>query len=578
MCGIFAVATTKDDAPQKVLAGLKVLEYRGYDSWGVASLDKGKKIVVEKEAGKIGDGRVTVRSVLSIGHTRWATHGGVTRENAHPHLSCNHDYAVVHNGIIDNYQQLKNKQIKAGHTFLSATDSEVVAHAIESQSLFEVFESLRGLNSIVCLDGRNGIVWGVKQGSPLVVGFGKGENYLASDAAALLPLTKQVYFLEDGQGVKLSADEVSIIDIRTRNVVDIKSTVLDWKVQDAQLIGFDHFLIKEINEQPAIIRTIADQARSDVEKLARLIRRSYGTFFVACGTAYHAALAGVYMFSKLDKRHVNHVSGGEFTYTADFVTRGSLVIPISQSGETIDVIESVSVARKHGATIAALVNVVGSTLYRMGDAAIPLRAGPEKSVLATKSYLAQLSLLLMTALCLSGRVGELEKLLFAAADEIERIIKSLDQEIHDLAHRLKDVNDIYLLGRGSSYPDALEGALKIKEVTYIHAEGFAGGDLKHGSIALIEKDTPVIVFAPLDDTHDAIISNAMEVKARGAFVIGISPIENSVFDVHIKVADVGAASNLVNIIPIQLLAYYLALERGCDPDKPRNLAKSVTVR
>ncbi len=578
MCGIFAIATIKNDAPKRVIKGLKTLEYRGYDSWGIAYLSKTNTIKVTKNIGKIENVEINTTASIAIGHTRWATHGGVFEKNAHPHVSCQNDYAIIHNGIIDNYQQIKTK-LQLKHTFISETDSEVVAHLLENFNFFKAFSLLNGLNAVIALDSHTHKIYGAKTGSPLVIGFGKDENFIASDASAIIPYTKKVYFLEDGQGVVLSSKHVEIFDLATNAKVEINPITIDWKENEAELIGYKHYLIKEISEQPANIISILMNSREEIERLTRVIKRSYGTYFVACGTAYHAALAGVYMFSKFAHRHVNCTSAAEFTYLTDFITRGSLVIALSQSGETMDTIESVQNARKHQATIATIVNVMGSSLYRFADLHVLLRVGPEKCVLATKSYMAQLAILFLTAFNLVDEYDEGHKILSNVAKEIERIITgSTHKQIKDLAKKLKNISNIYLLGRGLSYPDALEAALKIKEVSYIHAEGFAGGDLKHGAIALIEKETPVIVFAPLDETYSAIISNAMEVKARGAMVIGVSPKKNPVFDVYIKIADIPDASNLVNIVPMQLLAYYLALERGCDPDKPRNLAKSVTVK
>lgn len=579
MCGIFGVITTNGDAPQKVLEGLKRLEYRGYDSWGVASVTDDERVLVQKDVGKIGDNEVNDRSNVAIGHTRWATHGGVTKENAHPHVACNGKIAVVHNGIIDNFIDLKQTLQNNGHEFKSETDSEVVAHMLESEDVLDAFKTLQGLNAVVMLNAEAKEIWAAKNGSPLVIGYGKDEYFLASDAAAILPHTKRVVFLEDGQGVRMTNKGITIYTLPERKEIEVAPTELEWDVEDAELSGFDHFQIKEISEQPGVMRTIINDSDEDVDKLARLIKRSYGTYFVACGTAYNACLAGVYMFSNIANRHVNHASGAEFKYLVDFITRGSLVVSLSQSGETIDTIESVAAAKKKGATTATVVNVMGSTLYRNSDARVLLHAGPEKSVLATKSYVAMLTIMLETAYTLVGKKDEGRAIINEALKEVESIVNGdRHTQMKELAKKIKDRQHIYLIGRGAAFPTALEGALKIKEVSYIHAEGFAGGELKHGSIALIDEGTPVIVFAPEDETYDGIISNAMEVKARGAYVIGVSHVNHQSFDEFVEVKNVENASNITQIIPIQLLAYYLALELDRDPDKPRNLAKSVTVR
>ncbi len=581
MCGIFCITTKiRKDAPARVLEGLKGLEYRGYDSWGIATLSPDSaSTLIDKEIGRLTDVETDLVGDVAIGHTRWATHGGVTRENSHPHTSCDGSIAVVHNGIIDNFQELKDKLLEEGHEFKSETDSEVIPHLLENHDFMTVFNMLSGLNAVIALNKNTKEIWAAKTGSPLVVGFGEGENYLASDASALLPLTKKVYFLHDGEAVRIAPDSVTLFDLETGSEKDIEVTILEGDVSDAALIGYEHYLIKEVSEQPSVIRAIIQDGREDIERLSRVIKRSYGTFFVGCGTAANAGLAGVYMFSRIAKRHVNIAAGSEFKYLIDFVTRGSLVIALSQSGETIDTIESVKAAKKNGATIASIVNVPESTLFRLADTRMLLRAGPEKCVLATKSYMAKLSIMYLLAHELIGEYEKASEFLQEVALEVEDFITGArHQQIKALADKLSNKEDLYLIGRGPSFADALEGALKIKEVTYIHSEGFAGGELKHGSIALIEEGTPVVVFAPYDETYDGIISNAMEVKARGAYVIGISPKNHDVFDEHIKVKDIMHASNLVNIVPMQLLSYYMALNRGCDPDKPRNLAKSVTVR
>lgn len=580
MCGIFCITSkTRNDAPSRVVEGLKSLEYRGYDSWGIAGVNGDGQIFVEKDVGRIGNVTVSTCGRIAIGHTRWATHGGVTKMNAHPHLSSDLRYAIVHNGIIENYQELQWETIDNPALLQSETDSEVTAHMLERDSFFQAFAKLKGLNAVVAMDVPQNLLWVAKSGSPIVLGFAEGENYIASDAIALLPYTKDVYYLEDNQGAMVSADGIRVYDIVSGQEIPVQPTRINWDIREEQLDGYDHYLIKEIMQQPTVLRTIAKEAKEEVQSVTERIRHSYGAFFVACGTAEHAAIAGTYLFSRISKFHVNHASGSEFKYLVDFITRGSLVIALSQSGETIDTIESVRIAQNKGASIVSVVNVVGSTLYRLADENILLRAGPEKCVLATKSYLAQLAILLLTAYSLEGKINNALADLSQAADVIEAFLYSDQHEqIKNLAHRLRAKKDLYLVGRGMSYADALEGALKIKEVTYIHAEGFAGGDLKHGSIALIEEGTPVVVFAPADETYPEIISNAKEIEARGGHIIGVSHEAHPVFDEYIEVPSLKYCSNIINTVPMQLLAYYLAVELGRDPDKPRNLAKSVTVK
>ena len=593
MCGIFGYVGKDRDVAGLVLDGLKRLEYRGYDSWGVAVVtDEG--INLTKQVGKIGDAQVNMPdSFLGFGHTRWATHGGVTDYNAHPHLDCTGRIAVIHNGIIENFSELRNKLLSQGHKLRSETDTEVVAHLLEEETkglgsdpagfadaLRRVFMQLEGMNAVMALDSSSGVMVAAKNGSPLVLGYGEDGYYISSDASALLPHTRKVAFIADGQMLLITREGVSARDIQTGEPASLEVSQLEWSLEQAELGDYPHYLIKEIHEQPSILRSIAMTQGENASTLAEMMRASYGTFFIGCGTAANAALTGQYLFSRIARFHVNFAVGSEFGYLEHFLTPQSLVIALSQSGETIDVIEPLIKAKKEkGVRVAALVNVLGSTLYRMADFSVLLGAGPEKCVLATKSYTAKLAVLLMTAYALDGRLDEGKELVLRAADGVEELLRDgIRDKVEALAERIYDREHIFLIGRGLSYSSALEAALKIKEVTYIHAEGFAGGELKHGVIALIEQGTPCIVFAPSDETQAAILSGAQELKARGGFIIGISPKCSDVFDYWIPVADVGDASPIVNAVPAQLLAYCLSIKRGTDPDKPRNLAKSVTVK
>ncbi len=594
MCGIFAYAGQSTAAADMILDGLRRLEYRGYDSWGVAVRNDGG-ILTEKQVGKIGGATVDMpASTAGFGHTRWATHGRVTQQNAHPHTDCSGRLAVIHNGIVENHDELRREVLASGkHDFHSETDTEVVVHLLEDalaqredqpaavvDAVREVFNRLEGMNAIMVLDSRADTLIAVKNGSPLVVGYGAGSNYIASDAAALLPHTKKVTFLSDGEMVVLSPDGVLTTDVGSGEPLQPEITELDWDVELAELGDYPHYLIKEIHEQPAIVRSIALTQGELAQKLADMVRDSFGTFFIGCGTAGNAALTGQYLFSRIAQHHVNFEVGSEFGYLEHFLTPRSLVIALSQSGETIDVIEPLVRAKKEkGIQIAALVNVLGSTLYRLADFDVLLNAGPEKCVLATKSYTAKLAVLTLTAYAMDGRLEEGKELLLRAADLIEeQITEQQKAHIAELADRIYETEDMFVIGRGLSYAASLEAALKIKEVSYIHAEGFPGGELKHGVIALIEPGTPCIVFAPNDETRGGILSGAQELKARGAYIIGVSPEPSDAFDFHIRVGDAGDASPIVNAVPAQLLAYNLSLKRGTDPDKPRNLAKSVTVK
>jgi len=586
MCGIFGYIGNKNNAAHIAFEGLKLLEYRGYDSWGIA-VKSDKELVVEKHVGKIGDAKVDLpKSTLGIGHTRWATHGGVTVANAHPHLDCTKTIAVIHNGIIENFEELKNDLIKKGHTFVSETDTEVVSHLIEkylkkegfSSAVRDAFNQLKGLNAIIVANSSDQII-AAKNGSPLIAGIGKDALFIASDVSGIIKYTKHVIFLEDNQMIILGKD-IKLFNLPDGKAIKPVINKLTWKFEEAEKGRFKHFILKEIYEQPRVIENIALAYKENVEKLASLIKKAFGTFMLGCGTASYAALYGTYLFSKIAKKHVNFSIGSEFNYLEDYLTKDSLVIPISQSGETIDVLEPVYSAKKKGSTIAAIVNVLGSTLYRHADYKILLNAGLEKAVVGTKSFIAMVSVLLLTAYTYIDRQESGKTLLVKAAKNVERILgNSFIAEIKKVAKSLKDKEHIYIIGRGLSYAAALEATLKIKETSYIHAEGFAGGELKHGVIALIDKDTPCIVIAPNDETYDDIISNAQEIKARGGMIIGIGPKDNRVFDRFLETEDLKEATIIPQIVISQLLAYNLAIARGIsDPDKPRNLAKSVTVK
>lgn len=593
MCGIFGYIGQKQNAPDIVFGGLKTLEYRGYDSWGVA-IKEHKSIVVEKHVGKIGVAKVSLPpSSLSIGHTRWATHGGATIENAHPHVDCKKELSVVHNGIIENFQELKDQLLKQGHTFKSETDTEVIPHLIEEHlktkgfatAVRDTFNKLRGMNAIVVAYAPSKEIVAAKTGSPMCIGIGKDEYFIASDAAGIVKHTKKLIFLEDkhmviaGSAAK-GKSYLKLLSLPDGKEITPEIHTLNWKFEDAEKGKYEHFLLKEINEQPRVITNIALNYQTETKQLAKLIHDAYGTFMLGCGTASYAGLAGTYLFSSIAKRHVNFSIGSEFKYLEDYVKKETLVIPISQSGETIDIVDPVQRAKAKGATIAALVNVLGSTLYRQAQHKILLGAGQEKAVVATKSFLAMISVLLLTAYTIQKKQKEGIELLKIASKNVQEILDNdHTKQIQSLAKELKDREHMYLLGRGLSYATAMEATLKIKETSYVHAEGFAGGELKHGVIALIDKGTPCFIFAPNDDTYDEIISNAQEVKARGGFIIGVGPKNNAVFDRFIKTADIKEATMIPQVLVAQLFAYYLALARGIkDPDKPRNLAKSVTVK
>jgi glutamine---fructose-6-phosphate transaminase (isomerizing) len=642
MCGIFGYVGVHEQAPQRVLAGLKKLEYRGYDSWGIAARQNSAvppRLLVEKHVGKIGQATTTLPAGhAALGHTRWATHGGVTQANAHPHLDCQGRLAVIHNGIIENHAELRRELQASGHTFNSQTDTEVVCHLLEDelrredldevplavgaaerelalvatgrwgdapagddrsstsrgvpsgesggpcerlvQAVMRVFRRLDGLSAIGVLDPQLECIAAAKNGSPLVLGWGEDGNYLASDSAALLEHTRRLTFLDDGQAALIDASGAAVYDVASgHRLAEARIWEITWREETDGLEGYPHYMTKEIHEQPAVLRRLARERADDAQRLAEAIADANTVHLVGCGSAGHAARCGEYLFSRLASRQANCVVGSEFGYLADFLDSRSLVVGLSQSGETIDLLDSIKSAGRRGARLAALVNVEGSSLYRLVDQPILLSAGPERCVLATKSFTAKLGVLLMAAYAARGRLGEGQELLERAADEIQLFLSDGRAErLRALAERFAASQHLYVIGRGPSYPMALEAALKIKEVSYMHAEGFAGGELKHGVIALVEPGTPCIVLAPNDETFNAILSGAEEIKARGGYIIGISPFGSEVWDEHIQVNDVGEAASIVNAVPPQVLAYHLALQRGLDPDKPRNLAKSVTVK
>ncbi len=593
MCGIFGYVGKRNNASEIIFEGLKTLEYRGYDSWGIAVRIKNKKeFILDKNTGKItapnlNKNKFKKNSDFAIGHTRWATHGRVTVKNAHPHLDCTKKIAVVHNGIIENYEVLKKDLIKKGHSFLSETDTEVIPHLIEenlkiegfASSVRDAFNLLKGFNAIVVSFAPSSEIVACKTGSPLIAGGGDGEFFIASDISAILPYTKKVVFLKDNEMVILGK-KLQIFSLPKGIKIKPKIEKIEFKVEEASIGKYKHFMLKEIYEQPKVIVNLAQNYTSEIKFLSGVIENAKGTFLIGAGTAYNACLAGVYFFSKISHKHVNTAFASEFNYLEDFLNKNSLVMALSQSGETIDVIESLNRARNKKSKIAAITNVLGSSIYRMANYKFLLNAGPERAVASTKAYAAKLSVLLLLSYSIIGKTEKAKKMLLDTAKEMERILNDnkSKKKIKEIARLMSLNSHIFVIGRGVSYSASLEAALKIKEVSYIHTEGLAGGELKHGPIALISRGTPCLVFAPKDETYDSIISNATEVRARGGVIIGISPQNSSAFDYWIEVREIEEGSYIAQIVVVQLLAYYIALYKKLDPDKPRNLAKSVTVK
>ncbi|MEX0895403.1 MAG: glutamine--fructose-6-phosphate transaminase (isomerizing) [Patescibacteria group bacterium] len=592
MCGIFGLVGDTKKAGQTVFTALKELEYRGYDSWGVAGVPlhtNSTKLICSKKVGKILDSKIGrfAESQIAIGHTRWATHGGVTVQNAHPHLDSEQQVAIVHNGIIENFAQLRDNLLAKGYVFRSETDSEVFAHLLTEElktttfpeAFRRSFMQLEGLNAVVAIKLGEPSILAARNGSPLLLGFGKKSHFISSDPAGLIPHTKQVYYLEDGEYAEIQANSVIIKTVRTNKQQKIVTKMLDWNVDQVSKGSFEHFMLKEIYEQPKILSEIASSGQANAERIARCITKSYGSYLIGCGTGAYACLAGTYIFSKIAKRHVNWAVGSEFGYQVDFLTQKSAVIALSQSGETMDILESVKQARKKEATILAIVNSIGSSLYRLADEKLLLGAGPEKAVASTKAFLAKIAYLLLIAHTLAGKKDQGAACVKAAAAATQEILTSTHiNNVKKISKRIAQSEHMFVIGRGVSYPAALEAALKIKEISYIHAEGLAAGELKHGALALIEKGLPCMVFAPKDETYQATLSAAMEVKARGGYIIGCAEERHEVFDAFIPVTDIGIATLIPNVVIGQLFAYYLSVEKKLDPDKPRNLAKSVTVK
>jgi glucosamine--fructose-6-phosphate aminotransferase (isomerizing) len=575
------------------LEALRRLEYRGYDSVGMAIAGE-DGIEIRKDVGRVDQVNekldfTEMKGSYGIGHTRWATHGGVTQKNAHPHVSNNGKIVVIHNGIVENYQEIKKKLITEGFSFYSETDTETIPNLIEYEmrkgssfqtAAMNAVKQLHGYYAILAMYENEKKIIGSRNGSPLVVGLGKDENYIASDIPAFLPYTKEVMFIHDMDFVVLDGEDnsVSFYSLETEKKIERPIHRVDWDITQAVKGDFDHFMMKEITEQVDTVKAAVNQDKENLFKVADMVKGAYGIFLVACGSSYHACLTASYLFSKIGRMHVNVVLGSEFKNYEHFLTEETLVIFVSQSGETIDVLDALRTARSKNTKVVSLVNVVGSSLYRDSDLSLLLNAGPEICVLSTKTYTAQLTVLSLLIYTVAGKYEEGRKTLEYLWNEVYHLTSANARDyIKTLSEKLQDMEHIFLIGRGLQYPTALEAALKIKEVSYIHAEGFSGGELKHGTIALIEEGTPCIVFSSTE-TEKEIISNAMEIKARGGYIIGINHQNNEVFDFFIKVPDVGDLNPVIQIIPIQILAYQLAVLRGADPDKPRNLAKSVTVK
>jgi glucosamine--fructose-6-phosphate aminotransferase (isomerizing) len=590
MCGIVA-CIINDKASPVLLECVRRLEYRGYDSVGIATLSG--DLYIKKGEGKIADvqKRIELTDIpgnMGIAHVRWATHGLPTGKNAHPHTDCKKRIAVVHNGIIENYQELKVKLQDEGHIFTSDTDTEVLPHLIEKYmemgNGLEVAtrlatKDIKGSYAIAAIsaDEPNKII-GVRKESPLIVGVGENESFIASDVPAILEHTKQVIYLNDNEMVVLDPSGVLVKDM-DGNLLDKERHTIDWTSDMAEKGGYNHFMLKEIHEQPDVVKNTLMEF-SEIEKVVKKFSEFKRICFVACGTSYHASLVGKYLFETLLGIPTDVILASEFAFSEGALDEQTLVILISQSGETADTLRALKIANRKAETLA-IVNVLGSTATREADHVVYTRAGPEIGVAATKTYVSQLTSVYMLAIAMNGDKKLLEEL-----HKVPGYMKTtLDNEDHiiEIAKKYKDSSDFFFIGRGFSYPTALEGALKLKEITYIHGEGYAAGELKHGPLALIDDEVPVLAVVPPGSSHDKTLSNIEEVKARGAYVLAVGSSKDEVLksqahDVMGFDDEIGEMlSPIPYVLPLQLLSYYISVERGIDPDKPKNLAKCVTV-
>ena len=592
MCGIIGYCGKTGRAASLIFDGLKKLEYRGYDSSGIATIYKGK-LIIHKGVGLLDEVNREFRldslpGHVGIGHTRWATHGGVTETNTHPHHDCRNEIAVIHNGIIDNYLTLRHNLIKQGHNFISETDTEVIPHKLETEmargrsiveAVLATAPRLEGSYAFlaICTKEPDKIV-GTRRGSPLVIGTAPGKAFAASDSLALAGKVDKLYMLGDNEVVEMTPERLTFYDQAGRH---IKKKPINPTTQwgDTDKGDYPHFMLKEIMEQPKTLLAATDQDEAMFTSIALDMLRADHVVITACGSSRYAALVGRYLFSNIGKKFAEVVMASEFQYFVESVTKNTLVIAISQSGETLDVVEGVRLARQAGAKIVSIINRPQSLLSELSHHVIHLNCGPEVSVAATKTFLNQIATLYLLA---SAMVHSFDM----AVDNIRKVSRQVAKAIDWNMHTIKDIaamyarkNDFYYIARGINFAIASEGALKLKEISYIHAEGMPAGELKHGTLSLIEEDTPVLVICPSDYTYQETLDNALEAKARGARIIAVSDEDNEHYDHWIRIPKVHELLYpMITVVPLQLLAYHLALERGHNPDRPRNLAKSVTVK
>lgn len=589
MCGIVGCILDKTAAPT-ILKSIRKLEYRGYDSVGIATVTD--TINLKKGIGKIDevDNEIHLDDMdgkVGIAHVRWATHGNPTEENAHPHNDCQNKISVVHNGIIENYKQLRDELISEGHMFKSETDTEVIPHLLEKyidegKSFLEAMQStvkrLKGSYSIAAISTEEpDKIVGARNESPLIIGVSDHGNYLASDVPAILNETNQIIYLEDKEIIQLTKDKVEVMDYDL-NPVKKETTTITWDPEMAEKGGYDHFMIKEIYEEPQVIKDTLSEAEK-VHEIVKKFKKFDRIYFVACGTSYHASLVGEYLIESQIGIPTEVILASEFEYFHKTLDDHTLVIFLTQSGETADTIKALKIAKQKSETLA-IVNVVGSSITREADHVIYTRAGPEISVAATKTYISQLICIYLLVAYLGENQEILERL-----EKVPKYAEELldtEKQIEKIAKKYKDSKDFFYIGRGFNYPTALEGALKLKEITYIHGEGYPAGELKHGPLALIDKNIPVVGILPPGSSYMKTYNNLEEIRARGADMIILGADNDTmIFDIEDKILfdpDIDEIlAPLLYIIALQLLAYYISVDKGIDPDKPKNLAKSVTV-
>jgi glucosamine--fructose-6-phosphate aminotransferase (isomerizing) len=585
MCGIIGMLklSRKEETIAELVSGLRRLEYRGYDSWGYAFLN-GNRIEMEKKTGRIADPTLKGSTGLIVGHSRWATHGGVTEANAHPHIDCKGEIAVVHNGIVENYLELKEELIKKGHVFKSQTDSEVIPHLLEETNgdMYEraslVARRLKGSFAIVIIDKKhpNELI-GIKNESPLAIGIADDRVIFASDPLAFLSYTNKAVYMSEGEIAYARKNGNIELKFFDKDGKEIKKAIseLHWKSESAELKDYKHYMLKEIFEQPQAMKN-----GMDYEAAKALAQEMKGkkVVAIACGTARHAAVIGKHVLNRIANYSMDVMMAHEFTYFVENTDKDTVILAVSQSGETADVLECVRKAKKKGIKIISIVNVPSSTLARESEKVYYTNCGPEIAVASTKAFTNQMLAFYLIAYAMAGKEakGAIEKTI----GQLQERLPYFDQKAREIAEYLKNKHDVYMLGRGVNYPVALEGSLKLKEISYIHAEGMPAGELKHGTLALIEKYTPVILLNPNDYTYNDSINNGLETKARGAYVIGISDKAHPSFNIWVELPHIEDEIfyPFFETLPLQLIAYHTAVLLGKDVDRPRNLAKSVTVK